>query len=125
MELPVQIRAPNEFQGTIIGDVNRRKGVIQNSEAEAEDVVVEAQVPLSDMFGYSTGLRSMTQVNAAAAAACAVLESRCFLLRAQCACNVRLMAQQPVKPCAAIGLLPARPLLAGHLTLGAWTIEFA
>ncbi|KAK9843313.1 hypothetical protein WJX74_010202 [Apatococcus lobatus] len=57
----VEIRAPTEFQGTIIGDVNRRKGLIQNSEAEGEDVVVEAQVPLSDMFGYSTGLRSMTQ----------------------------------------------------------------
>ncbi len=58
----LQIRAPTEFQGTIIGDVNRRKGLIQNSEGEGEDVVVEAQVPLSDMFGYSTGLRSMTQV---------------------------------------------------------------
>ena len=58
----LQIRAPNEFQGTIIGDVNRRKGLIQNSEGEGEDVVVEAQVPLADMFGYSTGLRSMTQV---------------------------------------------------------------
>ena len=59
----LQIRAPSEFQGTIIGDVNRRKGLIQNSEGEAEDVIVEAQVPLADMFGYSTGLRSMTQVS--------------------------------------------------------------
>ena len=55
------MRAPNEFQGNIIGDINRRKGLIQNSEAEALDVVVQAHVPLSDMFGYSTGLRSMTQ----------------------------------------------------------------
>ena len=57
----LQVRAPNEFQGNIIGDINRRKGLIQNSEAEALDVVVQAHVPLSDMFGYSTGLRSMTQ----------------------------------------------------------------
>eukprot|EP00891_Asterochloris_glomerata_P009894 jgi/Astpho2/9894/Aster-06607 len=56
-----RVRAPNEFQGNIIGDINRRKGLIQNSEAEALDVVVQAHVPLSDMFGYSTGLRSMTQ----------------------------------------------------------------
>ena len=57
----LQIRAPIEFQGSIIGDVNRRKGLIQNSEAEADEVVVEAHVPLAEMFGYSTGLRSMTQ----------------------------------------------------------------
>ena len=57
----VQIRAPNEFQGAIIGDVNRRKGLIQNSEGEGDEVVIEAHVPLAEMFGYSTGLRSMTQ----------------------------------------------------------------
>ena len=57
----VQIRAPNEFQGSIIGDVNRRKGLIQNSEGEGDEVIIEAQVPLAEMFGYSTGLRSMTQ----------------------------------------------------------------
>lgn len=57
----LQIRAPNEFQGAIIGDVNRRKGLIQNSGAEGDEVIVEAHVPLAEMFGYSTGLRSMTQ----------------------------------------------------------------
>ena len=69
----LQIRAPSEFQGTIIGDVNRRKGLIQNSEGEAEDVVVEAQVPLADMFGYSTGLRSMTQVSRLSWCTCRIL----------------------------------------------------
>ncbi|KAA6422310.1 MAG: elongation factor mitochondrial-like [Trebouxia sp. A1-2] len=59
--MAVEIRVPNEFQGAIIGDVNRRKGLIQNSEAEGDEVVVEAHVPLAEMFGYSTGLRSMTQ----------------------------------------------------------------
>ena len=57
----LQIRAPSEFQGSIIGDVNRRKGLIQNSESEGDETVVEAHVPLAEMFGYSTGLRSMTQ----------------------------------------------------------------
>ncbi|CAL5219817.1 g1728 [Coccomyxa viridis] len=59
--MDVDVRAPAEFQGTIIGDLNRRKGVILNSEGELDDVVMKAQVPLNDMFGYSTGLRSMTQ----------------------------------------------------------------
>ena len=59
--ISAQIRAPTEYQGAIIGDVNRRKGLIQNSEAEADEVVVEAHVPLAEMFGYSTSLRSMTQ----------------------------------------------------------------
>ncbi|KDD76285.1 GTP-binding elongation factor EF-Tu/EF-1A [Helicosporidium sp. ATCC 50920] len=57
----VEVTAPSEFQGTVMGDVNRRKGVIQNSEQEGDDVVIEADVPLNQMFGYSTALRSMTQ----------------------------------------------------------------
>jgi elongation factor G len=59
--MTVEITVPNEFQGAVIGDLNRRKGVVQNSEAEGEDVVIVAQVPLNEMFGYSTSLRSMTQ----------------------------------------------------------------
>lgn len=57
----VEITAPSEFQGNIIGDVNRRKGIIMGSEQEGDDVVINAHVPLNEMFGYSTGLRSMTQ----------------------------------------------------------------
>ena len=41
-----QVRAPAEFQGTVIGDLNRRKGLIQNSEGEDDDVVLVAQVLL-------------------------------------------------------------------------------
>ena len=41
---PVQVRAPVEFQGTIFGDLNRRKGAIQNSDSEADEVVMQAQV---------------------------------------------------------------------------------
>ena len=44
--MDVDVRAPAEFQGTIIGDLNRRKGVILNSEGELDDVVMKAQVCL-------------------------------------------------------------------------------
>lgn len=57
----VDVRAPLEFQGTIIGNVNRRKGLIVASEQDSDDVVITAHVPLNNMFGYSTDLRSMTQ----------------------------------------------------------------
>ncbi len=59
--MEVEVRAPTEFQGTVVGDLNRRKGIIVNSEQEMDDVVIVAEVPLNDMFGYSTILRSMTQ----------------------------------------------------------------
>ena len=45
-----------------MGDLNKRRGVILANEAEGDDAVLGAQVPLSEMFGYSTALRSMTQV---------------------------------------------------------------
>ena len=45
-----------------MGDLNKRRGVIVANEAEADDAILGAQVPLAEMFGYSTALRSMTQV---------------------------------------------------------------
>jgi elongation factor G len=57
----VQVEAPMEFQGAVVAGLNRRKGLIQNNEAEGAYVTVEADVPLSEMFGYSTDLRSATQ----------------------------------------------------------------
>ena len=57
----VEVTVPSEFQGAIVGAVNRRKGVIQSSDAQGDDVVINAEVPLNNMFGYSTELRSMTQ----------------------------------------------------------------
>jgi len=44
-----------------VGNLNRRKGVIQSSEQEGDDVIINCHVPLNEMFGYSTDLRSMTQ----------------------------------------------------------------
>lgn len=44
-----------------MGDLNRRKGVVQDNRQEADDTVINVKVPLNEMFGYSTSLRSMTQ----------------------------------------------------------------
>jgi elongation factor G len=59
--MSVEITVPTEFQGTVIGNINRRKGTIKDSTSEGDDVIVTADVPLKNMFGYSTELRSMTQ----------------------------------------------------------------
>lgn len=59
--MKVEVTVPVEFQGTVMGDLNRRKGMILDSRQEAEDAVIEALVPLNSMFGYSTVLRSNTQ----------------------------------------------------------------
>jgi elongation factor G len=59
--MKVDVTVPSEFQGTVIGNINRRKGTINDSSAEGDDVIISSMVPLSEMFGYSTELRSMTQ----------------------------------------------------------------
>ncbi|WCJ30785.1 Elongation factor G mitochondrial [Euphorbia peplus] len=57
----VELKVPTEFQGTVAGDLNKRKGVIVGNDQEGDDSVITAHVPLNNMFGYSTSLRSMTQ----------------------------------------------------------------
>ncbi|MCO6466302.1 MAG: elongation factor G [Bradyrhizobiaceae bacterium] len=59
--MKLEVSAPEEFQGTVIGQINQRRGVIMNTETEANYVTVESEVPLTEMFGYSTDLRSVTQ----------------------------------------------------------------
>ena len=59
--MKVVIETPNEFQGTCMGLINQRRGIIQGSQEEGVMSVIESQVPLSDMFGFSTVLRSGTQ----------------------------------------------------------------
>jgi elongation factor G len=59
--MKVVIETPNEFQGTCMGLINQRRGIIQGSQEEGVMSVIESQVPLSDMFGFSTILRSGTQ----------------------------------------------------------------
>ncbi|EHN09915.1 Translation elongation factor G [Patulibacter medicamentivorans] len=57
----VEVVTPEEFMGDVIGDLNRRRGRIEGMEARGNAQVVNAYCPLSEMFGYSTDLRSATQ----------------------------------------------------------------
>ncbi|KAJ8775277.1 hypothetical protein K2173_020281 [Erythroxylum novogranatense] len=57
----VELKIPTEFQGTVAGDKNKRKGVIVGNDQDGDDSIITAHVPLNNMFGYSTALRSMTQ----------------------------------------------------------------
>ncbi len=59
--MKVEISAPDEFQGVVIGQINQRRGVIMGTDNDNNYVVVTSEVPLSEMFGYSTDLRSATQ----------------------------------------------------------------
>ncbi|MCP3874418.1 MAG: elongation factor G [Desulfobacteraceae bacterium] len=59
--MKVVIETPNEFQGACMGLINQRRGIIQGSQEEGVMSVIESAVPLSDMFGFSTVLRSGTQ----------------------------------------------------------------
>lgn len=59
--MKVSVEGPTEFQGNIFGSINQRRGIIVSSSDEGAFSTVEAEVPLSEMFGYSTTLRSLTQ----------------------------------------------------------------
>lgn len=59
--MKVVVETPTEFQGNIMGLMNQRRGMISSSTDEGVMSVIEAEVPLSEMFGYSTELRSSTQ----------------------------------------------------------------
>ncbi|KAL7302226.1 hypothetical protein TKK_0004900 [Trichogramma kaykai] len=57
----VEITGPEEFQGTVMGQLTRRKGIIMGMESADQWFTIYAEVPLNDMFGYSSELRSSTQ----------------------------------------------------------------
>ncbi len=59
--MKVAIIVPDEYMGDVIGDVNARRGMIQGTESRTGSVQVNANIPLSSMFGYATALRSKTQ----------------------------------------------------------------
>jgi len=59
--MKVVIETPTEFQGTVMGTINQRRGTILGAQEEGPMCVIESQVPLAEMFGYSTILRSSTQ----------------------------------------------------------------
>ncbi len=59
--MDVEVVVPEDYMGDVIGDLNSRRGHIKHMEPRAGVQVITARVPLSEMFGYSTNLRSMTQ----------------------------------------------------------------
>ena len=59
--MKVEVVTPEQFFGDIMGDLNARRGLIQDTSDRGTAKVITAQVPLSEMFGYATDMRSLTQ----------------------------------------------------------------
>jgi len=59
--MKVEVVTPEDYMGDVMGDLNRRRGLVQGMEDGPSGKVVRAEVPLGEMFGYATDLRSMTQ----------------------------------------------------------------
>jgi elongation factor G len=59
--MKVEVVAPEDYVGTVIGDLNSRRGMIQGQEMRGNATVINAMVPLANMFGYVNNLRSATQ----------------------------------------------------------------
>lgn len=59
--MKIEIECPTQFQGSVVGDLNSRRGVVLATEVEGPTTRIEGEVPLATTFGYSTDLRSMTQ----------------------------------------------------------------
>jgi elongation factor G len=59
--MKVEVTIPEEFTGDVVGDLNSKRGQIEEMRDRSNTKVIDAKVPLSSMFGYSTTLRSMTQ----------------------------------------------------------------
>ena len=59
--MKVECTTPDEYQGDLLGDINRRRGTIVSIEAKHGQTVLNAQVPLAEMFGYATAIRSLSK----------------------------------------------------------------
>ena len=59
--MDVEVTTPQDHVGDVVGDLNRRRGVIQSQESSGSTVIVRAHVPLKEMFGYISNLRGMTK----------------------------------------------------------------
>lgn len=59
--MKVSVESPSEFQGNVMASLNQRRGIIMSSAEDGVFTTVEAEVPLAEMFGYATALRSLTQ----------------------------------------------------------------
>jgi elongation factor G len=63
--MKVEVTTPDEYQGDLLGDLNRRRGKIVSIEAKNNSTILFAEVPLSEMFGYATAIRSLSKGRAA------------------------------------------------------------
>jgi elongation factor G len=59
--MKLEVSTPTEFQGSVVGQINQKRGVITGSVEEQNFTIVNSEVPLAEMFGYATQLRSLTQ----------------------------------------------------------------
>ena len=59
--MKVENTTPEEYQGDIMGDLNRRRGKITSIETKGNLTIVNAEVPLAEMFGYATAIRSLSK----------------------------------------------------------------
>jgi len=59
--MKVEVVTPEDYMGDVMGDLNRRRGIVQGMDDTTSGKVIRAEVPLSEMFGYATDLRSMSQ----------------------------------------------------------------
>jgi elongation factor G len=59
--MKVECTTPDEYQGDLLGDINRRRGTIVSIEAKHGQTILNAQVPLAEMFGYATAIRSLSK----------------------------------------------------------------
>ena len=59
--MKVQVELPDDYLGNVMGNLTSRRGLLQGTESDKGSVIVRAEVPLSEMFGYATDLRSSTQ----------------------------------------------------------------
>lgn len=63
--MKVEVTTPDEYQGDLLGDINRRRGRVVNIEVRDTGATLKAEVPLSEMFGYATAIRSLSKGRAA------------------------------------------------------------
>jgi elongation factor G len=63
--MKVEVTTPEEYQGDLLGDLNRRRGKIQSIEVKNNSTILYAEVPLAEMFGYATAIRSLSKGRAA------------------------------------------------------------
>jgi elongation factor G len=59
--MKVEVTTPDEYQGDLLGDINRRRGTIIGIEAKSGQTILNANVPLAEMFGYATAIRSLSK----------------------------------------------------------------